>query len=128
MTFFEKLTNRQPRVFYVLFCETNQKKQKNKFVNEENNLYQDLVGSHKATMVQFLHLSQVKNFQPLCFLWFLYPCLKVATNSFLDFFLNDCRYWVDNWRVIVSWWAKINGGDRMEVMFRSPPLIFDKIM
>ena len=102
MTFFEKLTNRQPRVFYVLFCETNQK---NKFVNEENNLYQDLVGSHKATMLQFLHLSQVKNFHPLWFLWFLCPCHKVATTSFLDFVLNDCRYWVDYWCVIVSWWV-----------------------
>ena len=53
MTFCEKLTNRQPRVFYVLFCETNQK---NKFVNEENNLYQDIVGSHKAISSQFMIL------------------------------------------------------------------------
>jgi hypothetical protein len=88
MTFFEKLTNRQPRVFYVLFCETNQK---NKFVNEENNLYQDLVGSHKATMLQFLHLSQVKNFQPLRFLCFLCPCHKVATRFF------------SKWLQILSW-------------------------
>ena len=116
MTFFEKLTNSQPRVLYVLFCETNQK---NICVNEENILYQDLVGSHKATMLQFLHLSQVKNFQPLWFLWFLYPCHKVATNSFLDFF---------------SKWLQIIGVclflDELQInfMFRSPPLIFDKIM
>lgn len=82
-------------------------KNKNKFVNEENNLYQDLEGSHKATMLQFLHLSQVKNFQPLWFLWFLCPCHKVATNSFLDLFLNDFRYWVDYWCVIVSWWVTV---------------------
>jgi len=55
--------------WYFMNCFARQtNKQTNKFVNEENNLYQDLVGSHKATMVQFLHLSQVKNFQPL---WFL---------------------------------------------------------
>jgi hypothetical protein len=59
MTFFEKLTDRQSMVFYVLFCETN--KQTNKFVNEENNLYQDLVGSHKATMLQFLHVYTYEN-------------------------------------------------------------------
>jgi hypothetical protein len=78
---------------YFMHCFARQTK-KNKFVNEENNLYQDLVVSHKATMLQCLHLSQVKNVQPFWFLWFLCPCHKVATNSFLDFFLNDCRYWV----------------------------------
>ena len=126
MTFFEKLTDRQSMVFYILFCETN--KQTNKFVNEENNLYQDIVGSHKATMLQFLHLSQVKNFQPLWFLWFLCPCHKVATRLF------------SKWMQILSWLLSCDcilmsknqwRGPKqksMEVMFRSPPLIFDKIM